>query len=46
VQSDGIVPLSGTTQQEHMRQDVAVEKASLAEGSEELLEAIRAYVRD
>ena len=33
-QSEGITPLSGTTNEEHMREDVAVEKLSFPDGKE------------
>ncbi|KAF4621064.1 hypothetical protein D9613_000168 [Agrocybe pediades] len=46
-QLEGVTPLSGTTDETHMREDVAVENLSFAsEGSEELLEALTKFIRE
>ncbi|KAF8971226.1 NADP-dependent oxidoreductase domain-containing protein [Flammula alnicola] len=46
-QTEGVVPLSGTTKPVHMREDVAVENLQFARDvSEELLQSIRAFIRD
>jgi len=45
-QLDGIIPLSGTTNEIHMREDVAVDDLSLeGEGWDEDLETVRSFVR-
>jgi len=44
-QSQGIIPLSGTKNEHHMRQDVDVEKLVLqGDGVQDLLETVRAFV--
>ena len=44
-QLEGIVPLSGTKNEEHMQQDVAVENVPLQdEGVQDLLTAVRGLI--
>jgi len=44
-QLKGIVPLSGTKNEEHMQQDVAVESVLLqGEGVKDLLTAVRGFI--
>jgi len=44
-QLEGIVPLSGTKNEEHMQQDVAVENVPLqGEGVQDLLTAVRGFI--
>ncbi|KAF8894325.1 Aldo/keto reductase [Gymnopilus junonius] len=46
-QIEGVVPLSGTTNEVHMREDVAVEHMPFdLKGSEELLEAVRKFISE
>lgn len=45
-QIEGIIPLSGTTDETHMRHDVAVEELPFAEGSEQLLEEVRKFISE
>ncbi len=46
-QLEGIVPLSGTKNEEHMQQDVAVESVPLqGEGVQDLLTAVRGFITD
>ncbi|KDR67578.1 hypothetical protein GALMADRAFT_258257 [Galerina marginata CBS 339.88] len=46
-QIEGIIPLSGTTNETHMGEDVAVEKLPfMLDNSEELLEAVRKFIRE
>jgi len=43
-QTQGITPLSGTTNEEHMRQDVAVEKIEVSEEDEKVLQEVTAWM--
>ena len=44
-QSQGIIPLSGTKDEQHMQQDVNVEKSPLqGDGVQDLLKAVRAFI--
>ncbi|PPR04370.1 hypothetical protein CVT26_004208 [Gymnopilus dilepis] len=45
-QLEGVVPLSGTQNEAHMREDVAVESMSYDPSSEELLLAVRKFITD
>jgi len=45
-QNEGVTPLSGTTNEVHMPEDVAVEGIALAkEGTEKLLQAVREFIK-
>ena len=45
-QKEGVIPLSGTTDEVHMCEDVAVEGIAFAnEGTEELLQAVRGFIQ-
>lgn len=45
VQSEGIVPISGSTKDVDMQGDVALENMTFPDGSEELVEELRAHIR-
>ncbi|KAH9484878.1 Aldo-keto reductase family 1 member C13 [Psilocybe cubensis] len=45
-QLEGIIPLSGTTDENHMRQDVSVEELSFFEGSSQFLEDVRKFIKE
>jgi len=45
-QNEGAIPLSGTTNEVHMCEDVAVEDIAFAkDGTEELLQAVRGFIK-
>lgn len=45
-QNEGAIPLSGTTNEVHMREDVAVEDIAFSnDGTEELLQAARGFIK-
>lgn len=45
-QNEGAIPLSGTTNEVHMREDVAVEDIAFTkDGTEELLQAVREFIK-
>lgn len=45
-QMEGVIPLSGTSDETHMREDVAVEHLSFDPKSEELLLAVRKFIAE